>query len=99
MIEADYTDLLDFERSERFSGRQKAALLYTSMLVWHPEGVDDALWAELRRHFSDAQIVELGSFVSLTFGQQRVIKTWAVGHNELPATSRQAGLAPGMARS
>jgi alkylhydroperoxidase family enzyme len=63
------------------------------MLVWDPEGVDDALWNELRRHFSDAQIVELGSFIAVTYGQQRVIKTWKVGHNELPAAPG-AGLAP-----
>ena len=62
------------------------------MLVWNPEGVDDALWARLRGHFSEEQIVELGSFVALTFGQQRVIKTWGVGHNELPAEAG-AGLA------
>jgi alkylhydroperoxidase family enzyme len=55
------------------------------MLVWNPEGVDDALWAQLREHFSEEQIVELGSFVSLTYGQQRVIKTWGVGHGELLA--------------
>ena len=41
--------------------------------------------ARLREHFTDEQIVELGAFVALTYGQQRVIKTWAVGHNELPA--------------
>ena len=55
------------------------------MLVWDPEGADDRVWARLREHFNDAQIVELGAFVSLTFGQQRAIKTWGVGHNELPA--------------
>jgi alkylhydroperoxidase family enzyme len=55
------------------------------MLVWNPEGVDDALWARLREHFGEDEIVELGSFVCLTFGQQRVIKTWGVGHGELLA--------------
>ena len=85
MTEADYDELLEFERSERFDERQKAALLYTSMLVWNPEGVDDALWARLREQFSDEEIVELGSFVCLTFGQQRVVKTWGVGHGELLA--------------
>jgi len=54
------------------------------MVVWDPEGADDAVWAALGEHFSAAQIVELGSFIALTFGQQRVIKTWHVGHNELP---------------
>jgi hypothetical protein len=66
------------------------------MLVWDPEGADDEVWAELRKHFSDAQIVELGAFVCLTYGQQRVIKTWGVGHGELPA-SPGAGLAPATA--
>jgi hypothetical protein len=55
------------------------------MLVWNPEGVDDALWSRLRTYFSEAEIVELGSFVCLTYGQQRVIKTWGVGHGELLA--------------
>ena len=64
------------------------------MLVWNPEGVDDALWARLREHFSEEQIVELGSFVCLTFGQQRVIKTWGVGHGEFLNTGA-GGLAPG----
>jgi len=63
------------------------------MLVWNPEGADDAVWAQLREHFSDAEIVELGQFVQLTYGQQRVIKTWAVGHGELLADT-SGGLAP-----
>ena len=68
------------------------------MLVWNPEGADDAVWARLREHFTDEQIVELGSFVCLTYGQQRVIKTWDVGHEELPA-EEGAGLAPAEVRS
>ena len=64
------------------------------MLVWDPEGADDAVWSRLREHFSDAQIVELGSFIAVTFGQQRVIKTWAVRQDELPAEPG-AGLADG----
>jgi hypothetical protein len=46
------------------------------------------LWARLREHFSEAEIVELGAFVALTYGQQRVIKTWGVGHEELPSEGR-----------
>ena len=48
----------------------------------------DALWARLREHFSEEEIVELGAFVALTYGQQRVIKTWNVGHEELPSAGR-----------
>lgn len=63
------------------------------MLVWDPEGADDRVWAMLREHLTDAEIVELGSFIAVTYGQQRVIKTWAVGHGELPGDA-EAGLAP-----
>ena len=62
------------------------------MLVWDPEGADDRVWAQLRSFLSDPEIVELGSFIALTYGQQRVIKTWNVGHGELPGDPG-AGLA------
>jgi hypothetical protein len=63
------------------------------MLVRDPEGADDRVWAMLREHLTDAEIVELGSFIAVTYGQQRVIKTWAVGHGELPGDAG-ASLAP-----
>jgi hypothetical protein len=53
------------------------------MIVWSPKGADDALFARLREHFSDEQIVELGYFISITFGQQRWIKTLGIGHGEV----------------
>jgi alkylhydroperoxidase family enzyme len=62
------------------------------MLVWDPEGAIESVWSALRERFTDEQIIELGAFVSLTYGQQRVIKTWGVGHHELPAEPG-AGLA------
>ena len=62
------------------------------MLVWDPEGAGDRVWASLREHLTDPEIVELGSFIAVTYGQQRVIKTWAVGHGELPGAPG-AGLA------
>jgi hypothetical protein len=68
--------------------------------VWNPSGVDERLMERLRSHFTEEQIVELGYFASLTFGQQRWIKTLDIGHNEVmvpdvsdPTTDR-AGLAP-----
>jgi alkylhydroperoxidase family enzyme len=63
------------------------------MLVWNPAGADEAVFAALREHFSDEQIVELGYFVALTFGQQRWIKTLGIGHGEVLNLTR-AGLAP-----
>ncbi|MGN6872048.1 MAG: hypothetical protein ACTHMY_26960 [Solirubrobacteraceae bacterium] len=90
---------MEFERSERFNERQKAALLYTSYLVWNPSGVGEALMRRLRSQFGEEQIVELGYFVSLTFGQQRWIKTLGIGHGEVTVATvsdrgaQSAGLA------
>ena len=61
--------------------------------MWNPEGADDAVWERLRRHFSDEQIVELGYFISITYGQQRWIKTLGIGHGEVLDLTK-AGLAP-----
>ena len=92
-MEEDFEDLLEFERSERFDERQKAALAYASQLVWTPTGADAGVFARLREHFSDEQITELGYFVALTFGQQRWIKTLGIDHGEVLNLSK-AGLAP-----
>ena len=73
--------------------RVPAALAYTSAIVWNPKGADDALFARLREHFSDEQIVELGYFIAITFGQQRWIKTLGIGHGEVLDMTR-GGLAP-----
>jgi hypothetical protein len=54
----------------------------------------------LRAHFTEEQIVELGYFVSLTYGQQRWIKTLDIDHGEVTVptvtdpSARRAGLAP-----
>ena len=68
------------------------------MIVWNPRGADDALFARLLEHFSDEQIVELGSFISITIGQQRWIKTLGIGHGEVLDLTK-AGLAPEGARA
>jgi hypothetical protein len=69
-------------------------------LVWNPTGVDEALMERMRSQFTEEQIVELGYFVSLTFGQQRWIKTLGIGHGEVTVATvtdpnaARAGLAP-----
>ena len=69
--------------------------------MWNPGRVDHALMVRLRAQFTEEQIVELGYFVSLTFGQQRWIKTLGLGHGEVDVPTvtdpdaARAGLAPG----
>ncbi|MBM3217881.1 MAG: hypothetical protein FJZ38_04235 [Candidatus Rokubacteria bacterium] len=98
LTEEKYDELLDFADSEKFSAREKAALTYTSAIVWNAEIADDALWERLHQHFTVPELVELGFFVALTLGQQRWIKTLGIGHAEvLPGTT--AGLAPAAAEA
>lgn len=90
--EAALDDLLDFDSSDRFDDREKAALAYTDAITWDQTRADDALWERLHRHFTEPELVELGYFVALTSGQQRWIRTLELQHLEVLATTR-AGLA------
>jgi alkylhydroperoxidase family enzyme len=98
LTEEKYDELLRFNDSDRFSEREKVALTYTSAIIWNSEIADDALWEKLHRHFTVPELVELGFFVALTFGQQRWIKTLGIGHSEVLAENT-AGLAPEAARA
>jgi alkylhydroperoxidase family enzyme len=69
------------------------ALTYASAIIWNSEIADDALWAKLHQHFTVPELVELGFFIALTFGQQRWIKTLGIGHGEVLGDTT-AGLAP-----
>lgn len=86
-------ELLDFERSDQFDDRERAALQWAMAIAWDPSIADSDLWSRLHRHFSEPQLVELGHFIALTLGQQRFLKTLAIRHGEvLPETV--TGLAP-----
>lgn len=93
LVEDDYRDLLDFEKSSRYDDRQKAALAYAEAITW---GLDtnDASWARLYRHFTEPQLVELGYFIAITLGQQRWLRTLNIEHHQVLAGT-SASLAPG----
>jgi len=97
LTEEKYDDLLHFADSPKFTEREKVALTYASSIIWNAELADEALWAKLRRHFSNPELVELGFFIALTLGQQRWIKTLGIGHREVLADTT-TGLAPSTAK-
>jgi alkylhydroperoxidase family enzyme len=91
--EAQYDDLLNFEKSERLGEREKAALAYAEAITWRLD-TDDAFWERLYRHFSEPELVELGCFVALTMGQQSWLRLLNIEHHQvLPGTA--ASMAPG----
>ena len=93
VVEDDYRDLLEFERSSRYDERQKAALSYAEAITWDLP-TDDAFWARLHAHFSEPELVEIGYFVALTMGQQRWLRTLNIEHHQILAGTA-ASMAPG----
>jgi alkylhydroperoxidase family enzyme len=93
LVEDDYKDLLNFERSTRYSDKQKAALAYAEAITWTLD-TDDAFWARLHTHFSEPELVEIGYFIAITMGQQRWLRLLNIEHHQvLPGTD--ASMAPG----
>ncbi|HEX9031846.1 MAG TPA: carboxymuconolactone decarboxylase family protein [Streptosporangiaceae bacterium] len=93
LTEAKYDELLNFESSQRFTEREKAALAYAEAIAWRlPD--EDALWERLHREFTEPELVELGCFIALTFGQQSWLRLLNIEHHQvLPGSA--ASLAPG----
>lgn len=56
----------------RFSPAERAALRYAELFAANYMAIDDALFDELRRHFSTAQIVELNLFCALMLAGGRM---------------------------
>jgi alkylhydroperoxidase family enzyme len=93
VVEADYLDLINFESSTRYDDKQKAALAYAECITWDLPS-EDAMWVRLRKHFSEAELVEIGYFVAITMGQQRWLRTLNIEHHQILAGT-DASMAPG----
>jgi alkylhydroperoxidase family enzyme len=93
LLEADVKDLLDFDKSTRFTARQKAALRLAEAITWGLESTDE-LWNALYQNFETGALVELGFFIGLTMGQQRFNRLINMKHSQFMAGTL-GGLAPG----
>jgi alkylhydroperoxidase family enzyme len=93
VVEAQVKELLDFEKSARYTEREKAALAYAEAITWRLE-TDDAFWERLHRHFSEPELVELGCFVALTMGQQSWLRLLNIEHHQVLAGTA-GSMAPG----
>jgi alkylhydroperoxidase family enzyme len=60
LTEAEFEALQgDYRSSALFDDREKAVLAWSEAMTLNTAKRDDAVWAELRRLFSDAEIVEI----------------------------------------
>jgi alkylhydroperoxidase family enzyme len=55
---------------------EKAAIRYGELLATDHLRIDDSVYDDLRQHFSEAQIVELGLYAALCVGFGRLGATW-----------------------
>jgi len=67
----------DLERTD-LPARTVAALRLADCLTDERPLVDDALFAELRRHFDEGQILELGAALTVASGWQRFIEAFGI---------------------
>jgi len=63
-------DLLDAmyhidQHADLFTDAERAALTLAERMTTDAHGVDEEVWASLREHFDDGQIVELASVIGL----------------------------------
>ena len=93
VMEEDVKDLLNFEKSTRYTDRQKAALAYAEAISWRLD-TEDALWERLHQHFTEPELVELGCFIALTMGQQSWLRLLNIDHHQVLAGT-SASMAPG----
>ncbi len=64
VTEAKLKALAEFETSSEFTAVEKLALRYAAAMTRTPVEVPDEMFAALREHFSESQLVELTSAIA-----------------------------------
>ena len=89
-------EVWNFESSSILSEREKLALRFADHMKHDiAKADDDAFYAELKRHFSDAEIVELGLWCAENVGAGSFVRTlnlisWDDACRLNPATAKHA---------
>jgi alkylhydroperoxidase family enzyme len=81
----------DYDDDPRFSEAEKLALRYADQMYLDPQKVDQAFYDELKKHYSEAQIMELGAFIAFHYGMQCFMRT--LGAHPLAARPADAAAA------
>ncbi len=72
MTEAMVAALVDFERAE-FTPREKIAFRFATLMAQDHHRLDDVFFRELRAHFTDPEIIELGLVTGQFIGFGRLV--------------------------
>jgi alkylhydroperoxidase family enzyme len=58
-----------------FSAAEKCALRYADLMFLDARQIDAAFYDEMKRHWSEAQIMELGAFIAFHYGMQMFMRS------------------------
>jgi len=90
---------MDFEKSPLFDDRERAALRFATVFKDSDDGIDsDDVYSDLKRHFSDEEIIELALLCAETdgvgkFARSLRMRTWEEACSIQPLLKRQAAAA------
>jgi AhpD family alkylhydroperoxidase len=79
--------------SDDLSPAERSALRFADLFATDHLSIDDAVYDDLRRYFSEDELVELGVHCAYAVGMGRLAATWAVT-DDLPDVFRSASDAP-----
>ncbi len=68
----------DYEDSEHFTEAEKVALRYADQMFLDSAKVDAAFYDELKKHYSEPEIMELGAFIALFHAAHMVMRSFGV---------------------
>ncbi len=65
----------NWRNSSEFSPAEKIALEYSELMQFAPEKIDPVFYARLGQYYSEAEIVELGTFIGFNVGYHTFFRT------------------------
>jgi len=64
----------DYEDSDLLTEAEKSALRYAEQMFLDSSKVDKEIYDDLKKHYTEPQIMELGSFIAFHYGMQRAAR-------------------------
>jgi alkylhydroperoxidase family enzyme len=80
----------DYEDSDLFTPAERCALRYADQMFLDATKIDGAFYADLKTHFTEAQVMELGAFIAFHYGMQMFMRSLGAA-----APRREPGREPG----
>ncbi|SRR5579875_136985 len=79
------------EEAEDLSDAERAALRFADLFATNHLAIDETVYDQLRRYFTEAELVEIGLNCAICVGMGRLAATWHV-IDDLPDRFRQEGV-------